>query len=172
MRSPANQAVQKHVTFCPREHLGREGRWASYIFKTLLDVCFRHQTWQVLFLWKKRQRGTSTGDDLDASPRLWAWSFFQYHPLAWASCVAYLRERQPRPDDEVSKSKTPTSFFVSVRKGLRRTFMENRSNCETASNICNRHRDRTLVSRVRLFENAKTDLRFSQFRNGTIVKND
>ena len=31
--------------------------------------------------------------------------------LAWASCVAYLSERQPRPDDGVSKSRTPTSFL-------------------------------------------------------------
>ena len=33
--------------------------------------------------------------------------------LTWASCLAYLCRRQPRPVPGVSKSMTPTSFFVS-----------------------------------------------------------
>jgi len=31
--------------------------------------------------------------------------------LTWASCVAYLSGRQRRPEFEVSKSNTPTSFY-------------------------------------------------------------
>ena len=37
--------------------------------------------------------------------------------LTWASCLAYLCRRQPRPDDRVSKSCTPTSFFVYSQSG-------------------------------------------------------
>lgn len=37
--------------------------------------------------------------------------------LTWASCLAYLCRRQPRPVPRVSKSMTPTSFFVPVRVG-------------------------------------------------------
>lgn len=48
------------------------------------------------------------------SPCLRAWSLF-ISSLTWASCVAYPFRWQPRPDNGVSKSKTPTSFFVSVR---------------------------------------------------------
>lgn len=37
--------------------------------------------------------------------------------LTWASCLAYLCRRQPRPVPRVSKSMTPTSFFVPVLQG-------------------------------------------------------
>lgn len=40
--------------------------------------------------------------------------------LTWASYVAYPFRWQPRPDNGVSKSKTPTSFFIFIRKGGRR----------------------------------------------------
>ena len=88
----------------------------DYIFKTLLDVFFCHQTWQFGFHWKKRQRVRPlVMRGFFTSP--FGVEFKPYHPLTWASCVAYLSERQPRPDDGVSKGMTPTSFFVSVRIG-------------------------------------------------------
>ena len=43
--------------------------------------------------------GASTRDDIISSP-------------TWASCLAYLCRRQPRPEIGVSKSSTPTSFLV------------------------------------------------------------
>ena len=39
--------------------------------------------------------------------------------LTWASCLAYLCRRQPRPDDRVSKSCTPTSFFCTCPEGVK-----------------------------------------------------
>lgn len=39
--------------------------------------------------------------------------------LTWAGFVAYLSGRRPRPEVEMSKSKTPTSFFISGSRGAR-----------------------------------------------------
>lgn len=50
-------------------------------------------------------------------PRLGAWSVF-ISSLTWASCVAYPLRWQPRPDDGVSKSITPTSFLYLFGLGL------------------------------------------------------
>lgn len=60
--------------------------------------------------------GASTHDDHRvAAPQAWSVSISS---LTWASCLAYLLSRQRRPDDGVSKSTTPTSFFCINKYGF------------------------------------------------------
>ena len=60
--------------------------------------------------------GASTRDDRRvAAPLAWSVSISS---LTWASCLAYLLSRQRRPDDGVSKSTTPTSFFCINKYGF------------------------------------------------------
>lgn len=60
--------------------------------------------------------GASTGDD-DSVTTQWAWWRLFISSLTWAGCLAYLCRWQPRPDDRMSKSTTPTSLFLFVRIG-------------------------------------------------------
>ena len=92
--------------------------WATIHTKTLLDVYLLSSNLAVRI--HKRRYGNGNvhiGDD-DSLTALLAWSFC-ISSLTWAGCVAYPLSRQRRPDDGVSKGKTPTSFFcVNTPEGV------------------------------------------------------
>ena len=91
-----------------------ERRYLTFIFRIKLrnfDLIVR----------KKRQRERPLVMTFE-SPRLGARSIF-ISSLTWASCVAYPLRWQPRPDDGVSKSLTPTSFLYPFGLGCHRTFI-------------------------------------------------
>ena len=89
--------------------------WAD-ILKTLLDVYLLSSNFAILTNQKKkRQPGRPLVMTIRSSAPLFGRGDYCISSLTWASCVAYPSGRQRRPDDGVSKSKTPTSFFVSVR---------------------------------------------------------
>ena len=99
-----------------------EGLGGQTYLRRYLTFFFYHQTWQFdLIVRKKRQRERPLVMTCE-SPRLGAWSIF-ISSLTWTSCVAYPLRWQPRPDDGVSKSMTPTSFLYLFGLGCRRTFI-------------------------------------------------
>lgn len=75
------------------------------------------QTWQFGFYRKKRQRERPLVMTIRSSASSYRRGDVLHIILTWASCLAYLCRRQPRPVPRVSKSMTPTSFFVPVRVG-------------------------------------------------------
>ena len=80
--------------------------------KTLLDVYLLSSNFAILINQKKkRQPGRSLVMTIQSSAPIFGRGGYCISSLTWASCVAYPSGRQRRPDDGVSKSKTPTSFF-------------------------------------------------------------
>ena len=74
------------------------------------------------------------------SLRFWR-RVYSVSSLAWASYVAYPSGRQPRPDDGMSRGKTPTSSFLyPFGKGCAEQF--NRGNELYERFVCSR-RERT-----------------------------
>ena len=87
--------------------------WAKDIRRRYLTFIFCHQTWQFEFYRKKRQWERPQVVTIRSSaPERWR-GVNCISSLTWASCLAYLCRRQPRLDDRVSKSCTPTSFFCT-----------------------------------------------------------
>ena len=96
---------------CPRLASPIWVGWAKIHTKTLLDVYLLSSNFANLVLKEDTATGTSISVMTIQSLR-YRRGVSAYHPLTWASCVAYPLSRQRRPDDGMSKSKTPTSFFV------------------------------------------------------------
>ncbi len=83
-------------------------------YKTLLDVHLLNSNFANLINRKrKRQRERPLVMTIASLRR--RRGDYSISSLTWASYVAYLSGRQRRPEFGISKSKTPTSFFVSVR---------------------------------------------------------
>lgn len=87
------------------------------ILRRYLTFFFWVQTWQFGFYRKKRQRERPPVMTIRSSASSYRRGDVLHIILTWASCLAYLCRRQPRPVPRVSKSMTPTSFFVPVRVG-------------------------------------------------------
>ena len=85
--------------------------WAKDIQRRYLTFFFCHQTWQFEFYRKKRQWERPLVMTIRSYASLYRRGVNCISSLTWASCLAYLCRRQPRPDDRVSKSCTPTAFF-------------------------------------------------------------
>ena len=98
--------------------------WAILHTKTLLDVYLLSSNFANLVLKEDTATGTSISVMTIQSLRFWR-GVYCISSLTWASYVAYPLSRQRRPDDGVSRSKTPTSFFVPVRLGRLRTLRLN-----------------------------------------------
>lgn len=83
------------------------------ILRRFLTFFFWVQTWQFGFYRKKRQRERPPVMTIRSSASSYRRGDVLHIILTWASCLAYLCRRQPRPVPRVSKSMTPTSFFCT-----------------------------------------------------------
>lgn len=89
------------------------GMGGQDILRRYLTFFFWVQTWQFGFYRKKRQRGRPLMMTFRSSTSSYRRGIVLHIILTWASCLAYLCRRQPRPVPGVSKSMTPTSFFCT-----------------------------------------------------------
>ena len=91
--------------------LGGQTYWRRY-----LTFIFYFQTWQFDLIEKKiAQRGRPLVMTIRSSAPFFRRGDYCISSLTWAGYVAYPFRWQPRPESGMSKSKTPTSFFVSFR---------------------------------------------------------
>lgn len=113
--------------------LGSQSGQSKHTYKRrYLTFFFGHRTWQ--FTQPEEETATQRPPSGDMIPRLGV--EFSISSLTWACSVAYLSGRQPRPDDEMSTSSTPTSFFVYAGLGVYR----DKTNTETLSFVAANNR--------------------------------
>ena len=116
LASPVFQTVE--VTYRWTLWFGCRVGWADIIrrYLTLSSVIkLGNLIW---FNQKKRQRERPHCDD-DSVATLWCVVIAVYHPWRGLAALLILFRWQPRPDNGVSKSKTPTSFFcIRSDKGV------------------------------------------------------
>ena len=93
------------------------GMGGQDILRRYLTFFFWVQTWQFGFYRKKRQRERPLVMTIRSSTSSHRRGVVLHIILTWASCLAYLCRRQPRPVPRVSKSMTPTSFCITPKSG-------------------------------------------------------
>lgn len=101
------------------------------ILRRYLTFFFWVQTWQFGFYRKKRQRERPPVMTIRSSASSYRRGDVLHIILTWASCLAYLCRRQPRPVPRVSKSMTPTLFLYPFGSGGHRTENYNMYNNST-----------------------------------------